>query len=156
MKNIKAKFDKKCFCKFFNHLNLFKLIKTLVLTIYLPGFCSGLRLATDNEIMPGTGPSSCMAFLRVSMAAGLALPSRDIPLMLTNWSLVSSLPSREAAPPHKTLLTKMPRSMTPSVKWKTSMLLSECHSKYVSYLHDLPYPKKIWCQRRPCLRVYEI
>ncbi len=44
---------------------------------------SYLRLATVKEMIPGTGPSSCIAFLRVSMADGLCLPSNEIPFMLT-------------------------------------------------------------------------
>ena len=49
--------------------------------------------------LPGMGPSSCIAFLSVSMASGFAFPRSDMPLMLTSWSLVRSLPSLEAAPP---------------------------------------------------------
>ncbi len=44
---------------------------------------SYLRLATVREMMPGTGPSSCIAFLKVSMAEGLCLPNREMPLMFT-------------------------------------------------------------------------
>ena len=43
------------------------------------------RLATVSEMMPGTGPSSCMALRNVSMAEGLCLPSNEIPLMFTWW-----------------------------------------------------------------------
>ena len=100
----------------------------------LPGACSGLRLATANEIMPGTGPSSCMAFLSVSMAAGLAFPSRDMPLMLTSWSLVSNLPSREAAPPCSTLLTNIPRSTTPSEKKNYYFLFKSCQKWPKDYI----------------------
>ena len=100
----------------------------------LPGACSGLRLATANEIMPGTGPSSCMAFLSVSMAAGLAFPSRDMPLMLTSWSLVSNLPSREAAPPCSTLLTNIPRSTTPSEKNNYYFLFKSCQKWPKDYI----------------------
>ena len=60
------------------------LLARLFAVLEVEGCCSSFRRATVNEIMPGTGPSSCMAFLRVSMAEGLALPNKDIPLMLTN------------------------------------------------------------------------
>ena len=45
--------------------------------------------ATVRDMIPGSGPSSCIAFLSVSIACGFGFPNNESPLMFTScrWFL---------------------------------------------------------------------